>query len=150
MSILEIIISAAIIMTAIVGISGAWQLYLKVSGVSAQKTQAAILIEEAGEAITIMRDQSWTGKILPLGIGTDYYLYWNAGAYATTTTATTTSGLTRKIVFSQIFRDAQSDISTSGGTLDLNTRKVTIRIYAATTSDPLVQAEMLLHNAYSN
>lgn len=149
MTVLEIVISAAIIVTAVVGISGAWQLFLKISAINAQKTQAAMLVEEAGEALNIMRDQSWSSKIATLSLNTNYYLYWNNTDYTITPVATTTkSGLIRTIVFSAVQRDGQSDI-TSSGTIDPDTRFVRVNILSPS-SESIVQAELLIHNVYNN
>ena len=150
-SIIEIVVAAAIIATAVVGISGAWQLYIKVSNISAEYAQAANLTEEAGEALDIMRDMSWNSNISPLSLGTTYYLYWNGQSYtATTTPQIINSTYLRTIVLSSINRDANYNIASSG-TLDPNTKLATITVtISGNASTTLAQLQTLIHNVFNN
>lgn len=150
-SVVEIIVSAAIIATAVTGIAGAWQLYLKVSNLGTQYAQANMLIEEASEALTIMRDTNWTNNISPLTNNTTYYLYWNGSTYTATTTQQIRNGLyVRTITFQSVSRDVNFDIAASG-TVDLKTRKVFITVYPiGNASTTLAQAQLLLHNVFNN
>ncbi|MDD5165300.1 MAG: hypothetical protein PHG25_02060 [Candidatus Pacebacteria bacterium] len=150
-SVVEIVVSAAIIATAVTGIAGAWQLYLKVSNLSNQYAQANMLIEEASEALSVMRDTNWTSTINPLTVNTTYYLYWNGSAYSGTTTQQISQGkYVRTIVFQSVVRDVNFDIASSG-TVDLKTRKVIITVYPfGNASTTLAQAQLLLHNVYNN
>ncbi len=150
-SVVEIVVAAAIIATVVTGIAGAWQLYIKVSNKSILYAQSAALVEEGGEVLNILRDTSWTTKISPLFVNTTYYLYWSGTAYsATTTLQTTSNGLVRTIVFQTIARDGSDNISSSG-TVDANTRKALITVFASSTpSLILAQSEMLLHNVFNN
>ncbi len=150
-SVIEIVVSAAIIATAVTGIAGAWQLYLKVSNLSNRYAQATMLVEEASEALSVMRDTNWTSTINSLAVNTTYYLYWNGASYTgTTTQQISQNNYIRTIVFQPIVRDANFNIATSG-TTDLKTRKVIITVYPfGSASTTLAQAELLLHNVYNN
>ena len=152
LSVVEIIVSAAIILTAVTGLAGAWQLYLKVSNLSTEYDIAALLTEEGGEALTVMRDTSWSSNIAPLSLNTPYYLYWNGTTYqATTTQQINQNSYVRTITFSSIYRDTNDNITSSGGTLDANTRDVMITVYpVGNASTTLAQSEMLIHNVYTN
>ncbi|HTK33206.1 MAG TPA: hypothetical protein VL335_01515 [Candidatus Paceibacterota bacterium] len=151
LSVVEIIVSAAIIATAVTGIAGAWQLYLKVANSSSRYAEAALLTEEADEALTIMRDTGWSTKISPLSLNTTYYLYWDGSTYSGTTTVQTIQNTyVRTIVFSAVKRDSSDNISTSG-TTDANTRDVIITVFpSGNASTTLARTEMLIHNVYNN
>ena len=156
MTILEVVVAAAIIVTVVTGLSGAWQLYLKISNINSQNTQAALLAEEAEEALNIMRDQSWSANILPLTTTPNqiYYLYWSGNAYAATTTATaadSSGSFMRTIVFKPISRDSTTKDISASGTNDPNTKQVTITVYpTGNASTTLIKADMLIHNVYNN
>ncbi|MES2314662.1 MAG: hypothetical protein V4524_01865 [Patescibacteria group bacterium] len=151
LSVVEIIVSAAIIAIAVTGIAGAWQLYIKVANLGTQYAQATMLVEEASEALSVMRDTNWTSAINPLSLNTTYYLYWDGTTYSATTTQQVSSGsFVRTIVFSTVTRDVNFDIASSG-TVDLKTRKVVITVYPlGNASTTLAQAQLLLHNVYNN
>ncbi len=56
-SLTEIVIGAAIVALVVTAVASAWQFYVKLSGQSTRLTQAALLIEEGGEALQYMRDK---------------------------------------------------------------------------------------------
>lgn len=152
-SLTEIVIGAAIVALVVTAIASAWQFYVKLGGQSTRSTQAALLIEEGGEALQYMRDKGWAANIANLATGTPYYLIWNGTDYLTTTTPTlTNSSYSRIVSFTAVQRDSSDNIVPSGGTVDHGTRLFTLNIYPnlSTTSAPILQAQMLLHNAYGN
>jgi Tfp pilus assembly protein PilE len=151
-SVLEIVIGTAIILILTTAIAGAWRSYIKMTRLANEKNQAAILTEEASEILQFLRDDSWTAKILPLSLNTTYYLVWNGTAYVSTTTASVIQSIyKRTVTFSSVARNAQDTITTSGGTTDVNTRKVTILVTTSETPPEVrVQTEMLIHNVYGN
>ena len=151
-SIVEIVVSAGIIAVAVLGITGAWRLYLKVANQSTMYAQGALMVEEAEEAITLMRDFSWSRYISPLTLNTNYYLYWNGSAYVATTTAqTSANGYIRTLVFRSVQRDSNSNIVLSSGIVDSRTKNVLITVVPANATTTVVgQSDMLIHNVYSN
>lgn len=151
-SIVEIVIGAAIVALVVTAIATAWQFYTKLAGQSVRSTQAALLIEEGGEALQYMRDKGWTANIANLTNNTTYYLIWDGTDYkATTTPILINSAYSRTITFGAVQRDASYNIASSG-TVDTDTRTATLNIYAnlATTSTPILQAQMLIHNVFQN
>jgi hypothetical protein len=152
LSVVEIIVASAILLTLVTAIGGGWQLYLRVVRDGTNYTMASNLSEEGAEAIQLMRDNRWTTNIAPLSLNIEYDLYWNGTAYKATTTPQLLQNMYRRTVtFSSIDRDAWSNIVTSGGTLDPNTRKVDIKIYLGnSTSTALTQSQILIHNTYAN
>jgi len=151
-SILEIVISAAVITFTVATVMGVLDVYVNISLNNSKKTQAAILTEEAGEAMQIFRDLGWATKITPLTNGTAYHLIWNGSSYEATTTPTLIHDkFYRTIKLSAVARNSSDDIVTSGGTTDPNTKKVTVDIYAnSLTGDPLLETEMLILNTYGS
>jgi len=152
LSVVEIIVASAILLTLVTAIGGGWQLYLRVVRDGTNYTMASNLSEEGAEAIQLMRDGGWTSNIIPLSLGTEYDLYWNGSNYIATTTPQLLQSIYRRTVtFSSVERDAWSNIVTSGGVLDADTRKVDIKIYLAnSTSTILTQSQILIHNTYDN
>lgn len=151
-SVTEIVIGAAIVAVVVTAIATAWQFYAKLGGQSTRTVQAALLIEEGSEALQYMRDKSWTANIANLSLNTPYFLIWNGADYAATVTPTLINGnYSRTVTFSSVERDASGNIA-AGGTLDPGTRTATLNIYPnlSTTTTPILQAQMLLHNVYNN
>jgi Tfp pilus assembly protein PilV len=152
LSVVEVIVAAAVIVTLVTAAAGAWQLYLRTATMSTRQSQAALLIEDASEVLRIFRDQSWSSIIAPLSLATPYQLYWTGTAYrATTTQILLQDQMVRTITLSSVSRDANDNITSSGGTLDAQSRKVTISVFPVnSTSTPLMMSQMLIHNVYSN
>jgi Tfp pilus assembly protein PilV len=152
-SLVETIVAAAIIISVVTAGAGAFQLYLRISRESNERTQAALLTEEAAEALRFYRDMSWDEKIDTLNIGTTYYLYWSDVSYSVSLSPiTVNNAFTVSFVMNTVQRDDLSkDIVSSGGTVDPDTRSVTITI-SSTGSPPkeLLVSNMLLHNIFQN
>ncbi|MDQ2933058.1 MAG: hypothetical protein M3Q80_01620 [bacterium] len=152
LSIIEIIITAAIVVTLVTAAASAWQLNIRISNVSMNQSQAALILEETGEILQLLRDENWTRNIAPLTLGTTYQLAWSNNKYITTTTQNIIRGkYVRTFTLSSVNRDTNDNITSTGGTLDSNTKKVAISIFVTgSTSTPILQSEMLIHNVYAN
>ncbi len=128
-ALVEVVISSAIFLIAVLGITAAFSLSLKASLQNTSKVQATLLAEEGIEAMRAVRDGGWTSKIVPLTAGTSYYLYWTGTNWTSTTTyALVDSTFERKVVLGSVSRDSNQNIVLSGGTNDANTRKVTVTV----------------------
>ena len=153
-SVVEIIVASAIILLLVTAATGAWHLYFNLSNTSTQITQAALLTDEAAEALNFYRDKGWTSYISPLLLNTPYYIYWNGSAYATSTSPVlVNSNYYVQFQLSAINRDGSSDITTSGGTLDSRSKNVLITVFgsATTTSSAiLAQTSIILHDVFHN
>ena len=123
----EAVIAAAITLTTLMGAITTFS-YLYRSAISnTANTQAAFLEEEGLEAVRILRDNGWTTNIASQTSGANVYLYWNGTTWTATSTNTFISGVfERKVIFADIYRDGNKNIVLSGGTLDTNTKKVTV------------------------
>jgi len=103
----EVVIAAAIILGAVLVLLGVHNLYLKVALSNGSVVKAAYLAEEGVENIRFLRDVSWSANISGL-----------------TSTSTTIENFYRTVTLSAVYRDANSDIVSSGGMLDSNTKLV--------------------------
>ncbi len=152
LSVIEIIIAAAIIVTLTATAAGAWRLYIQVASTSTRQSQAALFVEEGAEALRLLRDSSWTSYIAPLTLGTTYQLNWTGSTYQTTTSQVLLqTQFVRTFTLAAVNRDSGDNIVSSGGTNDPNTRKVTFSVFlVGATSTPIMQTQMYLHNVYAN
>src|SRR3989344_2236130 len=123
MALIEILIGAAIISMGVLAISTSYTEYYKYALANQKNIEAAYLLEEGLEVVTFFRDTSWT-NISNLSTTTTYYLIFSS-AWATTTTAQYVDGVfLRSFNVSDVLRDGNDDIASSG-TYDPNTKKVT-------------------------
>lgn len=150
-SIVEVVISSAIIAISVVGIVTALQSFLIISLGNSEKTQAVLMLEETSEVVQYIRDKGWSANINYLDDQTDYYIVWNGLDYSLTDSPQLEKGkFTRKLVFEEVYRDSNDDIVESG-TLDEGTRKVVVNIeWTGTDGSQTVSSEFLIHNVYQS
>ncbi|MBI2405011.1 hypothetical protein HYV22_02425 [Candidatus Gottesmanbacteria bacterium] len=89
-----------------------------------QRADAVAILVEAREAVRIVRDRGWTefavnGTFHPVVLGSTWVL--SAGGE-------TVSGFTRSIAISDVLRDANGVIVSSGGSVDPSTKQVAITV----------------------
>jgi len=129
MGLIEIIFAVSVVSTVLLALMGAYNSYLNNSVRLTQKIQASFLAEEGVEAVRSMRDVSWNGSFGLLNTGTTYYLSFNGTNWNATTTPTYIDNLfLRSFSISSVNRDGNDDITTGAGTLDQNTKKVTVNV----------------------
>lgn len=146
---MEVLVASAILVTATIGVVGALRLYASIVAADVERTQAAVLVQEAAEAVQLMRDASWDTEVASLALDTTYHLAWENGSYAATTTEVLLQErFTRTVTFSAVERDANDNIVTSGGTADDDTRRVTIAVYRESDGTELLTSDLFLHNMY--
>src|SRR3989344_5018555 len=122
LTLVEVVIASAIILTATLALLSIHSFYFKTTLSNVDKAKAAYLAEEALEAVRYLRDISWDTNIAPLAQNTNYgIVFWN-NTWQASTTATSIQNFTRTIRLSSVYRDSNSDIVYSGGTLDPDTR----------------------------
>lgn len=151
-SIVEIIIAAAIIGISVVGIIGAIQIYLKIVYQNAREAQAVLLLDETAEALQYIRDESFDTYIATIPLDTSYTVFWNATGYElATSTIMLPYDMTRTVVFEEVRRDGSDQLVTSGGSVDDDTRKAIITIeWPYKDETKTLVSEMLIHNLYEN
>jgi prepilin-type N-terminal cleavage/methylation domain-containing protein len=128
MTMVEVVIASAIILSAVVVLSAVHNLYLKSALSNGGILKSAYLAEEGIEAMRYLRDDSWSAQIGPLSSGTDYGLSLSGSAWQTGTGNQWIDGFERAIRVGNVSRDANGDIVSSGGTLDPDTRLVTVSV----------------------
>ena len=130
-SLVEVVIASSILLLVGLSLVGTLSQSTVLSLRALRATQGSFLLEEGGEAVKSLRDNSWT-NISGFSTSTTYYLSFSTSTRAWSAT-TTNPGLilgafTRSFTISSVSRDANSDIVTSGGTNDTGTRKATINV----------------------
>lgn len=125
---IEMIVGAAVLSSSLLGISTFFQLALRTSGTTQAMFQGDYLLEEGMEAMKIFRDLSYTNNFQKMSTTTTYYFSWNGTNWATTTANTFIDGkFERKFTLTDVKRDANSDIATSG-TYDPDIKLVTVSV----------------------
>lgn len=128
LGIIEIIVVVAVILFGFTAILQLFRLNIQSSIQSREGLQAHALLAEAIEATRSVRDAGWS-NVSSLIPGVDYYPGIGGGAWMLqTTNPGPTDGFSRRIVLGQVRRDVNSDIVTSGGTIDPDTLRVTAYI----------------------
>jgi Tfp pilus assembly protein PilV len=126
-SLVEAVVVVAVTLLILLGLSSALNLIFKLSISNTNKVQATFLEEEGLEIIRLLRDDSWSTKIVPWATGSNFYLHFNNVIWQATTTNIYINNLfERKVVLSNVYRDGSQNIVSSGGVLDPNTKKVTV------------------------
>ena len=125
LTLVEVLVATSIILVFLLAFFGAYNLYLRAAFSNGEVVKAIGLAEEGVEALRFIRDSSWSIKIVPLSLDTDYYLIFQGGEWQTSSTNIFVDNLfERKVRLSAVYRDASRDIVSSGGTLDPDTRLV--------------------------
>jgi len=127
MSLVEVVVAAALCVSTVLGIVGAFVFAVREAHENTSRVQAAYLLEEGIEAVRVTRDIGWATHIASKSAGTQYYLAFDGSTWEATSTATTTGNFTRTVVFDTVYRDAGDNIAPSGS-IDANTRKVTVYV----------------------
>ncbi len=135
-ALVDVIVAASIISVSLFAFVSVAQKSVELSKKSLYSTEAGFLLEEGAEAVKMIRDGAWT-NITGLSTSSTYYLSWSGSAWSLTTTSSTIGVFTRTITVANVNRDANDDITTSGGTLDSGTKKITVTVsypYGASTT----------------
>lgn len=127
-SLVEVVVGAAILLLALSGLVTAYGVYLKAGLQGTEELQAAYLLEEGLEALRALRDAGFTSNVAALAAGTTYYLSWNGSRFVSTTTKEVIGGtFTRSFLPSPVYRAADQNIAESGA-LDPAIRKITVSV----------------------
>jgi Tfp pilus assembly protein PilV len=129
-SLVEVIIAASIITASILAIVGVYSTFVQKTFTNTPAIQAAYLADEGVEALKTMRDFGWTNNISNLTVGNIYRLYFSTSTSAwraTTSPALIDNQFDRTFVLGNAYRDGSDNLA-SAGTLDSNTRLVTVNV----------------------
>jgi prepilin-type N-terminal cleavage/methylation domain-containing protein len=129
-TIIEVLIASLIISTMMIAVMSATSIGIQLSERALRQVQASMLAEEGVEVIKIIRDNGWT-SISGLSTNTDYYISfdsnWHVWTIGTTPVGPIDEIFTRKIVFSNVSRDSNDDIASSGS-IDTGIKKVSVTV----------------------
>jgi len=123
----EVLVASSIIVVVILSAMTVAQKSISLSRQSINATQAAFLLEEGAEAVRIRRDNAWS-NISSLTAGTNYYPLFSGGTWTLSASASTVDIFTRKVVISNVNRNASSGDISSVGVNDPGTKLVTVTV----------------------
>lgn len=111
---MEVAVGAAIALAFGAGLLSAFSTYTKGALSNTKRIQATYLAEEGAEAVRFLRDQSFTSLRASAPNGAERGIEWN-GSWQIVSAPTTIDGIfTRKIVLSEVRRDANGNINAAG------------------------------------
>jgi Tfp pilus assembly protein PilV len=128
-TIIEVVVVPAILLMIVLAIMNAFTAYVKSSKNSLDTVKASYLLDEGIEAVKTFRDVSWSQKIAGNTVDVPFRISWNTDSFATTSAITLIDGVfDRTITLSNVYRDDSTKDISSSGTIDDNTRKVTVNV----------------------
>ncbi len=132
-SIIEILVALFVIAVALSSLLGLAAFSLKITNTLKETQQAGNFAQELMEITRNFRDgTSWSANGLgALLVGAVYHPQQSGSpaVWQFSLGAETEGIFSRKIVFDDVFRDASSTITLSGGSLDNNTKKATVTVW---------------------
>jgi Tfp pilus assembly protein PilV len=126
-TLVEVLISAAIILASVVALIGVHSLYMRTALSNNESIQAAYLAEEGIEVVRFWRDLSWRNRIETVPLNNAYGLVQSGTGWATSTSRYV-GRFDRRVTLFAVERNASNDIVASGGTVDPNTLLVTSEV----------------------
>ncbi len=151
MALVEIIIGSAIISAGILAAITSYNVYVDYALSNNKNIQASYLLEEGLEVFTLFRNNGWNANISGLSTTTTYYIAYSGSTWATTTTPQYVDGVfLRSITISDVKRDG-TDVISSSGTYDPNTKKVTSTVeYSQGHATTTKSISTYITNIYAN
>ncbi|MEI6400265.1 MAG: hypothetical protein WCO58_01970 [bacterium] len=130
-SLVEVVIASSILLLVGLSLVGTLGQSTVLSLRALRATQGSFLLEEGGEAVKSIRDSSWS-SFSALSTSTTYYLAFSTSTKAWSATTTNPGvvlgSFSRSFSVASVARDSNSDIVSSGGTIDTGTRQATITV----------------------
>jgi len=127
-SLVEVIIATTIVLGMVLALLGVHTLYIKIGLSTGNTVKATYLAEEGLEALRFLRDDSWVDNIEPLLVDTPYGVALSGNSWEVDSALTWVGYFERTVTLSDVYRDVNGDIVTSGGTLDPDARLVTATV----------------------
>ncbi len=126
--VIEAIVAISIISVFAIIIISVNSFYLNMAIKSRNSISASFILEEGVEAIKSMRDHSWQNNIENLNTSTDYYLLFDNNLWSSVESVQMEGIFERKFQIFDVYRDANGDIVSSGGSLDPGTKLVLVSV----------------------
>ncbi len=111
-----------------------------------QRLLAVPLLKEAQEATRAVRDKGWSG----FAVNGTYHPTIISEAWSLAPSLETVKGYTRKIIVSDVYRDNDGAIVTTGGSIDPSTKKVVTTVSWDSPHASLVSSTMYLTRHLNN
>jgi prepilin-type N-terminal cleavage/methylation domain-containing protein len=132
-SLVEVLIGAAIIAVAFVAIMNAYGFFMTLETRTANLAKASLMAEEGLEVVRFNRDSSWNANILTKSTTTTYYLTFatSTKVWSFGTSPASEDGFMRTVNFYDVKREDgvdSGDIKPTGGTYSPNTKKITVSV----------------------
>ena len=147
----EMLIGAAALSVAMLGVSNFFQATLVASRTTQSLIQGDYLLEEGIEAAKLLRDSSYMSNFGKMSTTTTYYFSWSGTDWATTTVSNLIDGrFERKLAITDVRRDANSDIASSG-TYDPDTKLIEVSVsWSGQTSTTTRSIQTYVTNIFNN
>jgi len=123
---IEILVVVSIISIALASLAGVGNFALKIQHRTRQNTIAAFLAVESIEAVRAIKDGQW-GTMTSFNTDTPLHPIKDPSLFQWTLAngEESINGFQRQLRISNVYRDSAFNITTSGGALDDNTKKIT-------------------------
>ncbi len=127
---IEAVVGTALITMFLFGIAEVGKIASRVIDGASLRLQAAFILEEGVEAVKGRRDSGWAANIALLTLDSDYWLAFSAGQWtlALTPQPFIDQRFDRRVRISAARRNSSDDIVDSGGTIDSDTKKITVSV----------------------
>lgn len=127
---IEVVVGVSIIAVFLFVVAEVGRFSFRLVDSSGARLQAAFLLEEGIETVRGLRDAGWDVNIEPLLLDTDYWLRFSSEVWLTTSSPQDLidSRFDRRVKVFAVGRNSNDDIVDSGGTTDLDTKKVTVSV----------------------
>ncbi len=129
---LEVIIGLSIISVVLFSLANVAIIALRIAEENTKNIQALFLAEEGIESLRVLRDSGWNSNIGVLNTGTVYYLNFSDGKWNTSSSPSSNIYIDgvfeRSFTVQEVYRNSNDRIVSSEGTLDQNTKKITVSV----------------------
>ena len=129
----EILVAVSIFSVILVSLITVSNMYLSSAGESLKSAKGAYLAQEGMEAVKIIRDTNWN-NISAITDDVNFYIDFDTSSSTNNTWKSTStfsyidSIYIRVFKLNSVFRDSNGRIIQNGGTLDPNSKKVTVTV----------------------
>lgn len=126
----ETVIAVGLVAFVLIGLAQAATLATRLVNAADLHTRAGFLAEEGIEAVRALRDTGWSVNIAPLDTTRDYAVVFSENAWRLVSAPqpAVDGRFDRRVRIANVYRDANDNIVPSGGTLDANTKQVTLTV----------------------
>lgn len=129
-TLIEVLVACSIMSLITISVMSAATKGIELSSRSLRQVQASLLLEEGAEAVKAIRDNNWS-TISNLNVDTNYYLSFdvntNTWVLLDNPVEVIDGIFTRVVVFSEVYRNNNDDISESGN-LDEGSKRVKVTV----------------------